>query len=317
MNTVSDTFAGIKSRINNYFFEDRYTAHALVALRIGTGFLLLLQCILLQQDILSMIQSNGIIRQELVVSAQPQFYLSSNTITRYMYTYFQLPELKALHLIGIVYISCIMTMMAGLLTRISTLIVLLLHMSYMASGYYFIYGMDFFMSMMLFYILVFPSHHEFSIDKYLFRLRPVNYTPYIRILQIHLCIVYFVSGVSKAAGGYWWNGISIIKAVVRPGESMFSNTTGMGPYQWLFAIAGICTLIIEIGYPVFINISRTRKLWLLFTYLMHLSIAIFLNLPLFAATMVLFNISAFYFPVRTAMKTARTKTETRPTLQPA
>lgn len=305
----------IAVKINRYFFEDRYTAHSLITLRISVGVILLLQLIVLRHDILSMIQTNGIIRQELVVTAQPWYYLSSNGITHYITAHFPVPEFTVLHIMGIVYTVTIITMMIGLFTRISAIIIWLLHLSVMASGYYFIYGMDFFLTMLLFYIVIFPTHHEFSVDKYLFRLKPANYTPYIRILQIHLCIVYFVSGFSKAVGGHWWNGISIVKAIVRPGESLFSNTQNLGGYQWLFILAGIGTVIVEIGYPIFINIQKTRKFWLLLTYLMHLSIAIFLNLPLFAATMVLFNICAFYYPIRTAMKTAEQKNPTEQELQ--
>jgi hypothetical protein len=315
MNTVSRIFRKISGKIDNYFFEDRYTAHGMVTLRIGVCFILLLQCILLRHDIMAMIQANGVIRQELIVSQLPWYCLTSSGISEYISTRFGLSEIAALHLMGGVYVTAIIAVLFGLFTRISAAILWLLHISFMSSGYYFIYGMDYFLTIMLFYIIIFPTQHELSVDKYLFRLKTVNYTPYIRILQIHLSLVYFISGFAKVVGGNWWNGISIVKALVRPGESMLSNTVGLGSYQWLFVAAGIGTMVVEMCYPIFINIQKTRKVWLFFTYMMHLSIAIFLNLPLFAATMVLFNIAAFYYPVRAAMKTESIKPAPQPELQ--
>lgn len=315
MNTVSKIPGKVIRGINSYFFDDSYSAHPLVALRICTGFILLLQFICLRHDIMPMIESNGILRQELIDAQMPWYFLSSYKITQFLSTQFGISELQGLYLLAVIYVTTILTMIAGILTRISAFLLWIIHSAILVSGYYFAYGMDYFLTIFLFYIIVFPTHREYSVDQYLFRLKPVNYTPYVRILQVHLCMVYFIGGLAKSFGVNWWNGISIVKAIVRPDETFFSDTTGLGNYQWLFVAAGIGTIILEIGYPVFIHLQKTRKIWLALTYLMHLSIAVFIDLPLFAATMVLFNIAAFYFPVKTTSGKAISKQEPLPQLQ--
>jgi hypothetical protein len=314
MNIASKLLRRAGAAINKYFFEDRYTAHPMVCLRIGVALILLLQMILLRHDILAMLQPDGIIKQELVVNQQPAYYPSSYNLVKWLTVHFPLSAAGALRMLLVTYTVLTGLVLVGLLTRISALLLWLLHLSFLTSGYYFSYGIDYFLNILLFYLVLFPVQHEYALDKYLFRLRPVNYTPYVRVLQLHLCLVYCISGLAKAFGSTWWNGIAILKAVVRPGESTVSSTAGLAGYEWLFVLAGAGTVLLEICYPVLIHIRKTRKICLYCTYAMHLFIAIVLDLPLFAATMVLFNIAAFYFPTREAMQTAGSRRPLIPVL---
>lgn len=315
MNTLSNTLYSLRSRLCNYFFADRYDANPMTALRIGTGMILLLQFLVLKPDLMAFIQNNGIVRQDLSTIRQLPFQLNSYKIVNYMTAHFHLSEFKSLQILGTAYIACTVCVILGLFTRISSVILTLLHIAFVASGHFFSYGVDYFLSILLFYIVIFPVNRELSLDKYLFRLRkPVIYTPYVRVLQMHIGLVYFISGIAKALGENWWNGISILKAVVRPDESMFSNVKNMGQLEWLYITAGIATLVVEIGYIFFVNMARTRRLWLWLTCGMHLSIAFVLNLPFFAATMILFNVVAYYYPQKAVVAT---QAEQAPELQTA
>jgi ABC-type amino acid transport system permease subunit len=75
-------------------------------------------------------------------------------------------------------------------------------------------------------------------------------------------------------------------------------TTGLD-WSWLAAapvlatIASVGTLVIEMGYPIFMNVPRTRLVWLLFTVMMHIGIGVTLGLWLFAAIMIVLSVSAY------------------------
>src|SRR5690625_80090 len=119
--------------------------------------------------------------------------------------------------------------------------------------------------MSLFYLALIPSHSTFSLRKYLFRkIKILNITPYLRLMQLHLSIAYFFSGLSKILGFNWWNGEAVWKAINLP----FANLdfqfdfSFLLEYPGIFIIIGWATIVIELCYPLFIWWRKTRKPWL-------------------------------------------------------
>ena len=157
------------------------------------------------------------------------------------------------------------------------------------------YGVDRFKAISLFYCCVFPLGSSFSIDRKIFRYEDPNPSPYRKIIQIHLCFVYFFSGVDKAMGINWWNGVSFWKAIHLPSfVSDFNfNYDFMADYPFITIAIGWATVITEIMYPFFIWPKNTRNFWLTMTIMMHVGIIIFLNLSFFGTLMILLNLLAF------------------------
>jgi hypothetical protein len=282
-------------KLKNYFFENKYDASALVVFRIGTGCILLLQLLQLLPDMQHLMGQSGMIRPDIAGVEIPAYVLSSAQIIDWVSIHAHLSFASASQVLAITYALSILFIIAGLFTRVSSLVCLVLHVAFVYSGHFFSYGVDYFLNIFLFYLFIFPVHTEYALDKYLFRLKPVNATPYIRLLQLHLSIVYFVGGAAKAFGVNWWNGISIWKAINRPSITGY-DVRFLADYAWVFTAIGIVTMLIEMLYPVFIHLDRTRKPWLIMTCMLHLSIALVLRLPFFAAVMILFNTVAFYLP---------------------
>jgi hypothetical protein len=56
---------------------------------------------------------------------------------------------------------------------------------------------------------------------------------------------------------------------------------------------GISICLIEIGYPVFIWIKKTRFLWLVCILAMHAAIGLTMGMYLFAFVMIVLNLAAF------------------------
>jgi len=287
----------IRNTINNYLFEDKHLGTPLFTLRIGLGIIVLLQLIHLMPDAFTLIGKNGMIHQDIANIQLPQNMISSDKLVDFLSYRFHFSEFESLYLLGWIYCISALFLIVGLFTRFSATVCWLLHLAFVNSGHFFTYGVDYFITMLLFYCIIFPVGYEFSVDNYLFRYRHTNYTPYIRVLQIHLCIVYFVSGLAKTIGINWWNGVSILKALCRPGISSFHIQT-FSKFSGIFVLIGVATIILELLYVVFVNYGRTRKLWLFLTCVMHIVIAFCLQLPFFAAVMILMNVCAFYFPTR-------------------
>lgn len=112
------------------------------------------------------------------------------------------------------------------------------------------------------------------------------------ILQFHLCLIYFFSGISKCLGADWWNGISVWRALTRPPFDLIPAPLLLRG-SWLLPALGILVCLLETGYPFFIWGRRTRGPWLLAILGMHLGIGLTMGLYLFALIMIVLNLSAF------------------------
>lgn len=285
-----------KNSIDGYFFNNKFSASSLFILRIGLGIIILLQLFHLRNDLFILVGKNGLIRQDIAGVQIAPGLLSSDKLVNFLMLHLNMGELSVLNLLGIIYMVSAVMLTMGLFTRFSAFVCWLLHLAFVVSGHFFTYGVDYFITMLLFYCILFPVGREFSIDNLLFKYKQINYAPYIRALQIHLCIVYLVSGVVKAFSINWWNGVSVLKAVDRPNTPLWIKHFSHGNVYLLFAAIGILTVLVEALYPIFINYTKTRKLWMLLTCMMHISIAFVLQLPYFAAVMVLMNAVAFHYP---------------------
>jgi hypothetical protein len=185
----------------------------------------------------------------------------------------------------------------GFCTRFSAVLSLLTQIVLLKSIHYFQYGADFFTTILLFYCVIFPVGKVFSLDNRILKRKivEINHHKFLRLFQIHICIVYFVSGIDKLLGFNWRNGEALWKSITD------HNMTGLFHLDFLkhtsfFLIAGWATIIIELLYPLFINIKKIRFFWLLLVIGLHLSIAVFIGLFFFSTIMILFNLTAYYIP---------------------
>ncbi|PHI19604.1 hypothetical protein CEQ90_12065 [Lewinellaceae bacterium SD302] len=191
-------------------------------------------------------------------------------------------------------------LLAGFMTRFSSVCLLLLNISLTGSFSDYIYGVDFFLSTLLFYSIFVPIGYKQSIDGLLniswlnkanqWRLRASE----ARLMMgAHLCIVYLTGGVTKAFGPTWWNGGAIWTALNRPGLDMSLSLVEIFDYKIIYVLLGVSTIFVELLYPIAIWFKKTRKIWLLLTLGMHLFIGMVLELYFFATVMMLFNVVAF------------------------
>lgn len=280
-------------RLAHFFFMPSGAA-PLAFFRMSIALLGLVQLYWLRHDILLLYGENGLVRwiiTENVIGKEALRlgWLSSLTAKAGMSsdaTVYSLIIVYALSLVG---------MLSGIFTRGWAIIALLLHYTLTNTAFMSAYGVESFLHIALFYCAVMPVSAAFSPAAA--RTEPSwngwN-TLSLRVLQLHLCLVYMSTGLEKSMGVQWWNGEAIWRSVMQMQYGQY-EMSWLANWPWVAKIACWGTLLLEIAYPVMIW-TRWRGWWLSGIVLMHLGIAVMLGLQLFAAIMILFNLSAFGWP---------------------
>ncbi len=188
------------------------------------------------------------------------------------------------------YLLLLLFLIIGLFSRISASLALILQLLIFKSFDDYNYGYDTFLTMSLFYCIVFPVGTYSSIDNLIKREKKPNAyrLNYAKVLQWHLCVVYCFAGLPKILECNWWNGKAMWKALSGIHHSYYL----ISPY--ILIPAGIVVLFTETFYPVLMNIPYTRKITLFFILSMHIGIALMMNLFIFSAMMIVLNITAWY-----------------------
>jgi len=186
-------------------------------------------------------------------------------------------------------------LLRGLFCRPAARIAWFLHRCEAQSGGLLAYGADNFMTMGLFYLMLSPLPDRFSVDHRLVKIKPKD--PQLlgfwrRVLQVHLCLVYFFGGLGKSLGSGWWDGSNLWRALTRPPFDIISPDI-LIRFKYLLPILGISIVLIELGYVFFIWMKETRFIWLGCIVGMHIAIGITMGMYLFALVMIVLNLAAF------------------------
>ena len=189
------------------------------------------------------------------------------------------------------------SLLIGFTCRVSAILAWFLHLCAAKSGGFVSYGVDNFMTIGLFYLMLSPLPDRNSLDWRLRRSRPKN--PQLlgfwrRVLQLHLCVIYFFSGLTKCLGSGWWNGSSVWRALIRPPFNVIDPEI-LVSWKYLFPVVAISIWALEIGYPFLIWSSKTRKIWLICICALHAGIGLTMGMYLFAFVMIVLNVAAFGF----------------------
>jgi Vitamin K-dependent gamma-carboxylase len=195
--------------------------------------------------------------------------------------------------------ACLLCMglllLLGLFSRPAAIIAWFLHLCAAESGGLFAYGPDNFMTTGLFYLMLSPLPDRYSLDHRVLRIElraPQFLGFWRRVLQVHMCFVYFIGGLAKCLGSGWWNGSNLWRSLTRPPFNLISPDI-LVRFKYALPILGISICLIELGYPFFIWIKKTRLFWLVCILAMHAAIGLAMGMYLFALVMIILNIAAF------------------------
>jgi len=181
----------------------------------------------------------------------------------------------------------------GAFTRISALFAFLFSLIITKSINGALYEPNYFATLVLFYCIIFPRG-KFSMDYYIkeFEINKTLLKWSLYLLQAHLCFIYLFSGIGKSLNIDWQN-LSALS--VNNFEIQIPLSSLILP-DFLYTGIGLFVIIVEIFYPVFINYSKTRKLWLIITIILHIFIIGFTRFYFFGVLMIILNLSAYYIP---------------------
>lgn len=296
----------IYSKIEHFFFAPSNNHEFLLFFRVAAGIIIVLHFLSIFGDFNQFFSTKSIIPMDIMATFNQDWQLTFPVVIQQLET-IGISEATTIGLTKITYITLGITIILGCYSRISAFLLLFLQILLMKGSSFFIYGADFFTSMSLFYLILFPADTVFSIRN-LFRSKQkkfTNYMPVKRLFQIHVSIAYFFSGFDKLLGFNWWNGESIWKAINLPYANRDFNFdfSWMADHSFILVLIGWSTIVIEMCYPIFVWIPKTRKLWVILTISMHIGIALVLNLYYFSAIMIVWNLTNFYFEENTSLVT--------------
>lgn len=210
--------------------------------------------------------------------------------------------------------------MLGLGSRLANLIVWAGHLSFVHRGYMAWFGMDSVLSMLLLYQLIGPTGATLSLDRLIERYRlarrALNATGRVtaedlalkpswtanlalRMIQLHMGVIYLFAGLAKLQGDRWWYGTAAWYTMVVPELELFSMRWLANTPPWLYVTlvfaATYYTLAFEIGFIFLVWNRKLRPLMLLGAVALHAGIGVFMGLGGFGVAM-LTGCSAFLRP---------------------
>jgi hypothetical protein len=231
---------------------------------------------------------------EILVSVDSRFIPTLSWLVDFAAT-IGLDERRTLVAIWLLLLTSGCLLVAGLWPRFAAIAAWFLHLCAAKSGTFVSYGVDNFMTIGLFYLMLAPQPDRWALAWRFSQPKapdPVMLGFFRRVLQLHLCVIYFFGGLTKALGSGWWDGSNIWRALTRPPFDLIPPQTVLFFEHFLPAL-GISVWIIELAYPLFIWPQKTRRLWLVLTCALHLGIALAMGMYLFALVMIVLNIAAF------------------------
>ncbi|MGC4003248.1 MAG: HTTM domain-containing protein [Pirellulales bacterium] len=203
--------------------------------------------------------------------------------------------LWGIHLAALVVFTLLML---GCFTRVTAVAAWLLTISYMRRAPFALFGLDAVNSMLAMYVMIGPAGDAFSVDAWLRRRRDppriaapsVGANIAIRLIQCHMCLIYFFSALGKLQGASWWTGDAIWMAVGNL-EYQSLDAVWIARYPELISAVTLGTMFWELSYAVLIWPHLFRPMMLAMAVAVHLGIGIWMGMMTFGLAMLIGNLA--------------------------
>jgi hypothetical protein len=292
----------------NEFWFAPSSPTTLSAIRVLAGAMLFYTHLVWSKGLTDFFGENGWLPQQLMhhihqAGADPDGPGPAVPAARWIWTHFDYVHsptwMWTLHIVALV-VFFLLTI--GFFSRTMALLSFLFAVSYanrITPGAYF--GLDKINCMLAMYLMVGPCGARYSIDR-LWRLRRGNNEVpptssanlAIRLIQVHMCIIYLFSGIGKIQGEPWQFGeatwLSFDMAEYRS-----LDMSWLLNHPLLMNFMTHVTVFWELSYCALVWPALTRPWVLLMAVLVHLGIALALGMPTFGLVMLIGNL-AFVSP---------------------
>lgn len=190
----------------------------------------------------------------------------------------------------------------GLFSRITAVLTWLIAVSYLNRIALAEFGLDRVNVMLAMYLMLGPCGARYSLDSWLKRRRgggaEVRESSFatlaVRLIQVHMCVIYFFAGARKLLGGAWWDGSAMWGAIANL-EYQSLDVTWLANWPLLISFMTNLTVFFELTYPALIWPRATRPVVLMLAVFLHLGIVVALGMPTFGLAMLIGN-AAFLSP---------------------
>jgi Vitamin K-dependent gamma-carboxylase len=181
----------------------------------------------------------------------------------------------------------------GLFTRVTSILSLLVAVSYANRIPAALFGLDQINIMLNLYLAIGPSGAAFSLDRWLAQKRSGSTAPAsasaganfaIRLIQVHMCVIYFFAGISKLQGPSWWDGEAMWRAFANF-EYQSLDMTWLAWHPWLVNAMSHLSILWEISFCVLVWQKRFRPLVLAGAVVLHVGIGACLGMWTFGLIM--------------------------------
>jgi len=176
-------------------------------------------------------------------------------------------------------VVALVMMICGVLTRVSTIAALIFVLSFIHRAPMLTRYVEGILPMLMFYLCLGPSGACLSVDACIRQRRRPDVatiatpstvssaaTVAIRVMQVHLVLVYAAMAIAQLQGDKWWQGTAVWWLMARP-ESRLVDLTGLSSmgtaFEYLINLCTYAIVLYEIGFAVLIWNPLARPILLL------------------------------------------------------
>jgi hypothetical protein len=217
--------------------------------------------------------------------------------------------LWTVHIAGLV----VLAMFAlGLFSRVTAVLSYVIALAYVHRVPGALFGLDQINTMLAMYLIVGPTGAYYSLDAWIKRrsarrgeggagqgragesqsiVAPsVSANVAIRLMQLHLCVIYMFAGFGKLSGPSWWTGYGLWGGIANL-EYQSLDVTWLAHWPLLTALLSHVTVYWEVFYCALIWPRMTRWIMLVIAVPMHLGIALVMGMATFGLVMLIANVA--------------------------
>ncbi len=290
----------------DWFWFTPCQPHLLAVIRIATGCMLLYSQLVVGLNLFAFLGDDAWINNQTIQSLHDGSYAPADMGRSYLWHLSSPTALIIHHLLTLAVTACFAI---GFGTRLTAPLAWFLQLMLVHRMTGALFGLDQVMTMLTTYLMISPCGAVYSLDSKI-RQRLIQrdaLVPWqqwmfpdaspsvaanlaLRLIQLHLCIVYLFGGLWKARGTAWWDGSAIWFAVSNAQYQSW-DATWLSHYPRIFSMLAHITVFWEVFYCALIWPKLTRPICLAIAVAVHAGIAMFLGMITFGTIMIVANVA--------------------------
>ncbi len=199
----------------------------------------------------------------------------------------------------------LVTFTVGLFAEVTAVLACIVAISYANRAPAALFGLDQINTMLALYLAIGGSGRALSLDRIRLRYRrirravdegshridlavPPNVRANLglRLVQVHMCIIYLFAGLSKLQGTAWWNGEAMWLAFSNL-EYQSADMTWLARFPWLINLITHTTVMWEISFCALVWVPSLRPVMLALAVVLHFGIGATLGMWTFGLVMLI------------------------------